>query len=102
MPLGAQLSIFLSFSTPPIGFPVFTLYPLSHSPLQQPTFRRLESPTDILLSYSRSSPSLTGTYVACRSEIFVPIDSETPIPIASSAPAQCGRKISILVTSKMS
>lgn len=74
-------------------------YPLSHTPLQQPTFssEALESRTDVELSYARASPSLTGTYVACRSESFI---SDGPTPSVSSVPAQCGRKISVIVTSK--
>ena len=73
-------------------------YPLSHTPLQQPIFssETLESRTDVQLSYTRASPSLTGTYVAGRSESFIP---DGPTPSVSSVPAQCGRKVSLIVTS---
>ena len=69
-------------------------YPLYHTPLQQAMF--IESRSDVELSYNRASPSLTGTYVACRSESLI-LDGPTPV---SSLPAQCGRKISLNVTSK--
>ena len=99
VPLGARLSFVLSFSTPPIRNSEYMFYPLSHTPLQQPTFssETLESRTDVELSYTRASPSLTGTYVACRSEAFIP---DGPTPSLFSMPAQCGRKISVIVTSK--
>jgi len=72
-------------------------YPLYHTPLQQATLTLaiLEPRTDVRLSYNRASPSLTGTYVACQS-----IFPEGPTPSVSSMPAQCGRKISLNVTSK--
>ena len=74
-------------------------HPLSHTPFQQPTFssETLESRTDVEVSYTRASPSLTGTYVVCRSESFIP---DGPTLSVSSVPAQCGRKISLIVTSK--
>ena len=86
-------------TTAPILNPEYMFYPLSHTPLQQPTFssETLESRTDVELSYTRASPSLTGTYVACRSESFI---SDGPTSSLSSVPAQCGRKISVFVTSK--
>ena len=96
VPLGARLSFVLSFSTTLIRDPEYMFYPLSHTPLQQPTFSS-ESRTDVELSYTRASPSLTGTYVACRSESSI---SDEPTPSLSSVPAQCGRKISVFVTSK--
>ena len=94
VPLGARLSFVLSFSTPPIR-PEYMFYPLYHTPLQQAMF--IESRSDVELSYNRASPSLTGTYVACRSGSLI-VDG--PTPSASSLPAQCGRKISLNVTSK--
>ena len=96
VPLGAQLSLVVSFSTPE-SRTEYMFYPLYHTPLQQATltFTILESSTDVHLSYNRASPSLTGTYVACQS-----LFPEGPTPSVSSMPAQCGRKISLNVTSK--
>ena len=88
------MSFVLSFSTPPIR-PEYLFYPLYHTPLQQATF--IESRSGVELSYNRASPSLTGTYVACRSDSLIVVG---PIPSASNLPAQCGRKISLNVTSK--